>query len=81
MRERPDNHSLVKAVRSLHFIRLLWLIRLFRLVNLIRIAEHWKVSTFVYLIIITVATIIFGAIAIITVEENNEIIQNFEDAL
>ncbi len=69
------------AVRSLRFVRLFRLIRLFRLANLFRIAEHWKLSTFVYLVIITLATVIFGAIAIFTVEDNNENIQDFEDAL
>ena len=66
------------AVRSIRFVRLF---RLFRLANLFRIAEHWRVSTFVYLVIITAATIMFGAIAIYTVEENNETIEDFEDAL
>jgi voltage-gated potassium channel len=66
------------AVRSLRFIRLF---RLIRLANLIRIAEHWRVSTFVYLVIISAATIIFGAIAIFIVEENNENIKDFGDAV
>jgi voltage-gated potassium channel len=69
------------AVRSLRFIRLLRLVRLFRLVNLFRVAEHWNLSTFLYLVIILIASVIFGAIAIISVEENNENIQNFGDAL
>ena len=69
------------AVRSIRFIRLFRLVRLFRLANLFRTAEHWKLSSFVYLIIILVASVTFGAIAIISVEENNEKIQDFEDAL
>lgn len=69
------------AVRSIRFVRLLRLVRLFRLANLFRVAEHWKLSTILYLVIILVATVLFGAIAIISVEENNENIQNFEDAL
>jgi voltage-gated potassium channel len=69
------------AVRSIRFIRLLRLIRLFRLANLFRIARHWKLSTFLYLIIILAATITFGAIAILSVEEGNEKIKDFEDAI
>jgi voltage-gated potassium channel len=70
------------AVRSIRFIRLLRLVRLFRLANLFRAAEHWKLSTFLYLVIILAASVIFGAIAIIIVEEeNNKNIQDFEDAL
>ena len=69
------------AVRSIRFVRLLRLIRLFRLANLFRAAEQWKVSSFLYLIIILAASVIFGAIAIISVEENNDTIKNFEDAL
>jgi voltage-gated potassium channel len=69
------------AVRSIRFIRLLRLVRLFRLVNLFRFAEHWNLSTFLYLVIILAATVIFGAVAIISVEENNEKIDDFGDAL
>ena len=69
------------AVRSIRFIRLLRLIRLFRLANLFRIARHWKLSTFLYLVIILAATITFGSIAILTVEEGNEKINDFEDAV
>ena len=69
------------AVRSIRFVRLLRLVRLFRLANLFRFAQHWKLSSFVYLIIILIATVTFGAIAILSVEENNENIQDFEDAL
>lgn len=52
------------AVRSIRFIRLFRLVRLFRLANLFRTAEHWRLSSFVYLIIILVASVTFGAIAI-----------------
>lgn len=69
------------AVRSIRFIRLFRLVRLFRLANLFRAAEHWKLSSFVYLIIILIASVTFGAIGIYSVEENNETIQDFEDAL
>lgn len=69
------------AVRSIRFIRLLRLIRLFRLANLFRTAQHWKLSTFLYLVIILAATITFGSIAILAVEEGNENIKNFEDAV
>lgn len=69
------------AVRSIRFIRLIRLIRLFRLANLFRTAQHWKLSSFLYLIIILAATITFGSIAILAVEEENENIKNFEDAV
>ena len=69
------------AVRSIRFVRLLRLVRLFRLVNLFRAAEHWKLSTFLYLVIILAASVIFGAIAIMAVEENNEKITDLDDAL
>jgi voltage-gated potassium channel len=69
------------AVRSIRFIRLLRLIRLFRLANLFRTAHHWHLNTFLYLIIILAASITFGAIAILTVEEGNETINDFEDAV
>jgi len=48
------------AVRSIRFVRLLRLVRLFRLANLFRAAEHWKLSSFVYLIIILGASVTFG---------------------
>jgi voltage-gated potassium channel len=70
------------AVRSFKFIRLLRLIRLFRLANLFRTASHWKLSTFLYLVMILGATITFGSIAIWVVEEEeNEKINIFEDAV
>lgn len=70
------------AVRSIRFVRLLRLVRLFRLANLFRVAEHWKLSTFLYFVIILVASILFGAMAIISVEEEeNPKIENFGDAL
>lgn len=69
------------AVRSIRFIRLLRLMRLFRLANLFRTAHHWKLGTFLYLVIILAATIVFGSIAILSVEEGNENIEDFEDAV
>ena len=69
------------VVRSIRFVRLLRLVRLFRLANLFRVAEHWKLSSFLYLVIIMAASIIFGAVAIISVEENNQTIEEFDDAL
>jgi voltage-gated potassium channel len=70
------------AVRSIRFIRLLRLIRLFRLANLFRTAYYWKLSTFLYLIIILAASITFGSIAILSVEEEaNGNIKNFGDAV
>ena len=70
------------AVRSIRFIRLLRLMRLFRLANLFRTASHWKLSTFLYLVMILAATVTFGSIAILAVEEEeNEKINNLEDAV
>jgi voltage-gated potassium channel len=69
------------AVRSIRFVRLFRLIRLFRLANLFRTAQHWKLSSFLYLIIILASTITFGSIAILSVEEGNEKINNLEDAI
>lgn len=69
------------AVRSIRLLRLLRLMRLFRLVNLFRTTEHWRLSTFVYLSIILASTVIFGAVAILAVEEKNENITDLEDAL
>lgn len=69
------------AVRSIRLLRLLRLMRLFRLLNLFRTAEHWRLSTFVYLSIILASTVIFGAVAILAVEEKNENITDLEDAL
>jgi len=71
------------AVRSIRFIRLLRLIRLFRLANLFRTAYYWKLSTFLYLIIILTAAMTFGAIAILLIEEGevNTKINDFEDAV
>jgi len=71
------------AVRSIRFVRLLRLIRLFRLANLFRTAYYWKLSTFLYLIIILAAAVTFGAIAILLIEEGevNTKIKNFEDAV
>jgi voltage-gated potassium channel len=68
------------AVRSLRLIRLL---RLLRLVNLFRAAEHWKLSTFVYLLLILGGTVIFGAVGIFEVEtpENKSTIKTMEDGL
>ena len=54
------------AVRSLRLIRLL---RLMRLVNLFRFRGTLELSTLVYLLLILGGTVIFGAVAIRTVEE------------
>jgi voltage-gated potassium channel len=73
------------AVRSLRLIRLLRLLRLLRLVNLFRAAEHWKLSTFVYLSLILSAAVIFGAVAIFDVEQetpkDKRTINSLEDGL
>lgn len=68
------------AVRSLRLIRLL---RLLRLVNLFRAAEHWNLSTFVYLLLILGGTVIFGAVGIFEVEssEDKRTIKSMEDGL
>lgn len=69
------------AVRSIRFVRLFRLIRLFRLANLFRTAQHWKLSTFLYLLIILAASVTFGSISILSVEEGNKNIANLEDAV
>lgn len=73
------------AVRSLRLIRLIRLLRLFRLINLFRAAEHWKLSTFVYLLLILGGTVIFGAIGIFEVEQESpgekRTIKSIEDGL
>ena len=69
------------AVRSIRLLRLLRLMRLFRLVNLFRTAEHWRLSTFIYLALILASAVIFGAVAILAVEDENPNITDFEDAI
>ena len=69
------------TLRSIRFIRLFRLMRLFRLGNLFRTGQYWRFSTFLYLTIILVASVTFGAIAILHVDDNNKSIQTLEDAL
>lgn len=58
------------ALRSLRIIRLFRLLRLLRLANLLRTANTLKASGFVYIVIISAAAIIFGALGIYEVERS-----------
>lgn len=58
------------AFRSLRIIRLFRLLRLLRLANLLRTANTLKASGFVYIVIISAAAIIFGALGIYEVERS-----------
>jgi voltage-gated potassium channel len=73
------------ALRSLRLIRLLRLMRFFRIINLFRAAEHWKLSSFVFLLLILSGTVVFGAVAIFEVEQETpkdiRTIKNLEDSL
>jgi voltage-gated potassium channel len=59
------------ALRSLRLIRLFRLLRLLRLANLFRTAHILRASGFVYVIIISTAAIIFGALGIYEVERTS----------
>jgi voltage-gated potassium channel len=71
------------ALRSLRLIRLFRLVRLVRLANLFRTIRYLKSSGFVYLVIIFTVTMIFGSIAIYTVESDypDANIKTHEDAV
>ena len=56
------------ALRSLRIIRLFRLLRLLRLANLLRTANTLKASGLVYIVTISAAAIIFGALGIYEVE-------------
>ncbi len=78
-----DQIILAAALRSLKLLRLFRLVRLIRLANLFRTIRYLKSSGFVYLVIIFTVTMIFGSIAIYTVESDypNANIKTYEDAL
>jgi voltage-gated potassium channel len=71
------------ALRSLRLIRLFRLVRLVRLANLFRTIRYLKSSGFVILVIIFTVIMIFGSIAIYTVESDSPdaTIKTHEDAL
>ncbi len=75
--------SIAAALRAMRIIRLFRLLRLLRLINLFKMAKFLKASGFIYLVILLVVSIIFGAIGILVVEEENpdSTIKNFGDAL
>jgi voltage-gated potassium channel len=70
------------ALRTLRLIRLFRLLRLLRVVNLFRTAKHLKASGFVYFLIISSVTIIFGSLGIYIVERETpgSTIKNIGDA-
>ncbi|HKO65084.1 MAG TPA: potassium channel family protein [Candidatus Nitrosocosmicus sp.] len=72
--------ALLRALRIMSIFRLLRLLRLF---NLFKMAKILKASGFVYLVILLVVSIIFGAVGMLVVEEENpnSTIKNFGDAL
>jgi voltage-gated potassium channel len=66
-----EDQTFIGAVlRSLRIIRLFRLLRLLRLANLLRTANTLKASGFVYIVIISAAAIIFGALGIYEVERS-----------
>jgi len=75
--------SIAAVLRAMRIIRLFRLLRLLRLINLFKMAKFLKASGFIYLVILLVVSIIFGAIGILVVEEGNpgSTIKNFGDAL
>ena len=75
--------SVAALLRAMRIIRLFRLLRLLRLINLFKMAKFMKASGFIYLVILLVVSIIFGAIGILVVEEEspNSTIKNFGDAL
>lgn len=78
-----DLYIIGAALRSLRLIRLLRLLRLFRLINLFRAAEHWRLSTFFFLLLILSTSVIFGAMSIFELEQEVPArkITTLEDAL
>lgn len=75
--------SIAALLRAMRLIRLFRLLRLLRLINLFKMAKFLKANGFIYLVILLVVSIIFGAIGILVVEEENpsSTIKNFGDAL
>jgi voltage-gated potassium channel len=75
--------STVAIFRAFKIIRIFRLLRLLRLVNLFKTAKYLKASGFVYLVILFVVSIIFGAIGMLVVEDGNpnSNIKNFGDAI
>ena len=75
--------SVAALFRAMRIIRLFRLLRLLRLINLFKMAKFLKASGFIYLVILLVVSIIFGAIGMLVVEEGhpNSTIKDFGDAL
>jgi len=75
--------STVAIFRALKVIRIFRLLRLLRLVTLFKTAKYLKASGFIYLVILFVVSIIFGATGMLVVEDANpnSTIKNFGDAL
>ena len=75
--------SVAAIFRAMRIIRLFRLLRLLRLINLFKMAKFLKASGFIYLVILLVVSIIFGAIGMLVVEEGqtDRTIKNFGDAL
>ena len=75
--------SLAALTRGMRLVRLFRLLRLLRLINLFKMAKFLKANGFIYLVILLVVSIIFGAIGILVVEEGNpsSTIKNLGDAL
>ncbi|MDQ6723608.1 MAG: potassium channel family protein [Thermoproteota archaeon] len=75
--------STVAIFRALKIIRIFRLLRLLRLINLFKTAHYLKASGFIYLVMLFIVSIIFGAIGMFVVEQGNpnSTIKNFGDAL
>jgi voltage-gated potassium channel len=75
--------SVAAVFRAMRIIRIFRLLRLLRLINLFKMAKFLKASGFIYLVILLVVSIIFGAIGMLVVEEGhpNSTIKDFGDAL
>lgn len=75
--------SIVALFRAMRLIRLLRLLRLLRLANLFSMAKLLKANGFIYLLILLGVSIIFGAIGMLVVKEENpnSNIKNLGDSL
>ena len=75
--------SVAALLRAMRIIRIIRLLRLLRLINLFKMAKFMKASGFIYLVILLVISIIFGAIGMLVVEEGHPdtTIKDFGDAL
>jgi len=79
-----ENDATIMALfRAIKIVSVFRLLRLLRLFSLFKIAKYLKASGFVYLVILLVVSVIFGAIGMFVVEQDNSDsnINNFGDAL